>query len=78
MYYHWEEKQTWETLSSPSVAVWKHVKLHDFKMASNLPGSNEQTNKVDFRVFILRDHNFVVDSGGWRPGEHKQVKNLAF
>lgn len=53
-------------------------KLHDFKMASNLPGSNEQTNKVDFRVFILRDHNFVVDSGGWRPGEHKQVKHLAF
>lgn len=27
---------------------------------------NQQTNKVDFGVFILGNHNFVVDPGCWR------------
>lgn len=27
---------------------------------------DQETNKVDFWVFILGDHNFVIDSGGWR------------
>lgn len=43
---------------------------------SNLPRPNKQANKVDFRVFILWDHNFVVDSGSWRPTGNRFKKAL--
>lgn len=43
---------------------------------SNLPWPNKQTNKVDFRVFILWDHNFVVDSGSWRPTGNRFKKSF--
>lgn len=36
-------------------------------MKLGLPWPNQQTNKVDFRVFILGDHDFVIDSCSWGP-----------
>lgn len=39
---------------------------------SKLPWPDEQADEVDFGVFVLGDHNFVVDSGGWRSSENKR------
>lgn len=43
------------------------------KTESNLPWANEQTDKVDLRVFVLRNHDFVIDSGRWRPSEKAKI-----
>lgn len=40
-----------------------------------LPWSDQEADKIDFWVFVLRDHDFVVDSGGWRS-ERKQDRCL--
>lgn len=39
---------------------------------SGLPWPDEQTDKVDLGIFILGNHDFVINSGGWRPVQHKK------
>lgn len=40
------------------------------------PWSNQETHKVDLRVFILGDHNFVANSGSRRPKKRRGGGNM--
>lgn len=56
--------QAQENMSEPNYSAYKVNEIRNSK--ASIPWTNQQADKVDFRIFILRDHNFVVDSGGWR------------